>query len=86
MQFGHDLAQLRPVGRRDGARDPFDKFVTDLALFIPHRQMIEGCSTGGSRGGLGNVDILGHAAPPRFDRMSEVVLSYRSTQYPIGND
>jgi hypothetical protein len=48
-----------------------------LALFIPHREI--------ERGGWGNVDILGHAAPPRFDRMSELVLSYRCTQYPIGN-
>ena len=73
MQFGHDFAQPRRVGGLDGARDLFDKLVTDLSLFIPHREMIEHGAIDGSRGGFGNVDILGHAAPRRFDRMSELV-------------
>jgi hypothetical protein len=29
-----------------------------------------------SRLGLGNVDILGHATPRRFDRLRELCLSY----------
>ena len=41
VQFGHDLAQPRRVGGLDGARDLLDKFVTDLSLFIPHREMVE---------------------------------------------
>ena len=51
MQFGHDLAQQRRVGGLDGARDLFDKFVTDLALFIPHRETVEHGAVDGSRGG-----------------------------------
>ena len=41
MQFRHHLAQQRPVGGLDGARDFLDKLVADLALFIPHQQVIE---------------------------------------------
>src|SRR5205823_9175772 len=77
VQLCHDFTQPRRVGGLDGAGDLFDKFVADLPLFIPHREKI-------GRGGLGNVDILGHAAPRRFDRMRELV-SYRCTHYPIGN-
>jgi hypothetical protein len=43
--------------------------VTDLALFIPHRETVEH----GGVGGCGNVDIFGHAAPHRFDRTRELV-------------
>jgi hypothetical protein len=63
----------------DGARDLFDKLVTQLPLFIPHQQVVEyralrsGALGWQSFGGLGNVDILGHAAPRRFDRMRELV-------------
>jgi hypothetical protein len=58
----------------DGARDFFDEFMTQLPLFIPHREMVEHGALRGSRfGGLGNVDILGHAVPRRFDRMRELV-------------
>jgi hypothetical protein len=36
--------------------------------------MVEYRTPGGqSFGGLGNVDILGHAAPRRFDRKRELV-------------
>jgi hypothetical protein len=36
--------------------------------------MVEHGALRGSRfGGLGNVDILGHAVPRRFDRMRELV-------------
>ena len=41
MQFRHELAQKRPVGGVDGARDFFDKLVAELPFFIPHRQMVE---------------------------------------------
>jgi hypothetical protein len=54
-------------------RDPFDKFMTDLSLFIPHRKLVERGTIDGSRGGVGNVDILGHALPHRFDRTAELV-------------
>jgi hypothetical protein len=58
----------------DGARDLCDKLVAELPLVVPHRQMVEYRTPGGqSFGGLGNVDILGHAAPRRFDRMRELV-------------
>ena len=73
MQFRHHLAQQRPVGGLDGARDLLDEFVTELALFIPHREMVEHGALRRLRLGLGNVDILGHAAPRRFDRMRELV-------------
>jgi hypothetical protein len=35
--------------------------------------MVEHGALRRSRLGLGNVDILGHAAPRRFDRMRELV-------------
>ncbi len=73
MQFGHDFAQPRRVLGLDGARDLFDKFVTDLSLFIPHQGRIERGAVGGSRAGGGDVDILGHAVPHRFDRTGELV-------------
>ena len=41
MQFGHDFAQPRRVGGLDGAGNLLDEFVTDLALFVPHREAIE---------------------------------------------
>ena len=41
VQFRHHLAQQRPVGGVDGARDLLDKLVTELPLFIPHREMVE---------------------------------------------
>jgi peptidoglycan/xylan/chitin deacetylase (PgdA/CDA1 family) len=84
VQFGHNFAQPRRVGGLDGAGNLVDEFVTDLSLFIPHRGVIEHGPVTGSGGGFGNVDILGHAAPRRFDRLRELV-SYRCTHYPIGN-
>jgi hypothetical protein len=57
----------------DGAGDLFDKLVTQLPLFIPHQEMVEHGALRRLRLGLGNVDILGHAAPRRFDRMRELV-------------
>ena len=73
VKFRHHLAQQRPVGGVDGARDLFDKLVTELPLFIPHREMVEHGALRRLRLGLGNVDILGHAAPRRFDRLRELV-------------
>ncbi len=74
MKFRHHLAQKRAVGGVDGARDFFDKLVAELALFIPHQERVEHGALRRSRFvGLGNVDILGHAAPRRFDRMRELV-------------
>jgi hypothetical protein len=45
----------------DGAGDLFDERVTQLSLFIPHREMVEHGALRRSRLGLGNVDVLGHA-------------------------
>ena len=73
MKFRHHLAQQRPVGGVDGARDLFDKLVAELPLFIPHREMVEHGALRRLRLGLGNVDILGHATPRRFDRLRELV-------------
>ena len=74
VKLRHHFAQQRPVSRGDGARNFLDKFVPELSLFIPHREMVEHGALRGSRfGGLGNVDILGHAVPRRFDRMRELV-------------
>jgi hypothetical protein len=47
--------------------------VTQLPLFIPHQEMVEHGALRRLRLGLGNVDILGHAAPRRFDRLWELV-------------
>jgi hypothetical protein len=58
VKFGYDFTQQRPVGGLDGARNLVDEFVTDLAFFIPHLEVIEH----GALGGIGNVDILSHAA------------------------
>jgi hypothetical protein len=70
MQFGYDFAQPRRFAGPDGAGNFFDKLLADLAVFIPHLEMVE---HGARFGGVGHVDILGHAAPRRFDRMSELV-------------
>ena len=75
VQFRHHLAQQRPVGGVDGARDFLDKFVTQMPLVIPHREMVEHGALRRLRLGLGNVDILGHATPRRFDRSRELCLS-----------
>ena len=72
VQFRDDFAQPRRFGGPDGARHLFDKLLADLAVFIPHLEMIEH-GAGARFGGLGHVDILGHAAPRRFDRRRELV-------------
>jgi hypothetical protein len=41
----------------------------NLALFVPHGEVVENRRVGG----LGNVHIIGHAAPRRFDRIAELV-------------
>ncbi len=69
MQFRDDLAQERRLGGLDRARDFFDEFAADRAVFIPHREAVEHRGIGG----LGNVNIIGHAAPRRFDRIAELV-------------
>jgi hypothetical protein len=40
-----------------------------LPIVIAHRQRIDSRNAGG----LGNVDILGHATPRQFDRIAELV-------------
>ena len=73
MQFRHHLAQHRPVGGVDGARDLLDERMTQMPLVVPHRETVEHGAICRLRPGLGNVDILGHAAPRRFDRSTELV-------------
>ena len=68
MEFTHDVAQERGILALDGARDPGDEVVPDVALIVPHRVAIE------QRGlGVRNIGIFGHAAPRRFDRNCELV-------------
>jgi hypothetical protein len=43
--------------------------MTNFAIFVAHRQGIEACGIGG----LGSVDIFGHATPRRFDRLAQLV-------------
>jgi hypothetical protein len=57
----------------DGARDLLDKLVTELPFLVPHQEMVEHGALRWQRLGLGNVDILGHAVPRRFDRLRELV-------------
>ena len=73
MKFRHHLAQQRPVGGVDGTRDLVDKLAAEPVLFVPHRQIVEHGALLRSSLGLGNVDILGHATPRRFDRLGELV-------------
>jgi hypothetical protein len=40
-----------------------------LAVFVAHRKTVEHRRIGG----MGNVHIIGHAAPHRFDRIAELV-------------
>jgi hypothetical protein len=40
-----------------------------LAVFVAHRETVEHRRIGG----MGNVHIIGHAAPRRFDRIAELV-------------
>jgi hypothetical protein len=50
------------------ARDVFDELAANFAIFVAHRD------THRRRiGGMGNVHIIGHAAPRRFDRIAELV-------------
>jgi hypothetical protein len=51
------------------ARDFLDKFMANFAISVAHRERIEACGIGG----LGSVDIFGHAMPRRFDRMAQLV-------------
>jgi hypothetical protein len=69
MEFCHDGAQERRLGGMDGAGDFCDKFGANIAIFVAHRVTIEHRRIGG----LGSVDILGHAAPRQFDRIAELV-------------
>ena len=62
MQFGDDGAQKCGIGGLNRARDFCDEFVTDLAVFVAHREPVEQRRIGG----LGNVGIFGHAAPRRL--------------------
>jgi hypothetical protein len=69
MQFAHDLAQYRGVSFMNGASDFRDEFRANFATFIAHRDTVEDRGIGGS----GDVHIVGHAAPHRFDRITELV-------------
>jgi hypothetical protein len=94
MQFGHDFAQKCRIGGLHRDRDFFDEFRADVAVLIPHREMVQHGFIGS---GLGNVHIIGHAAPRRFvtglclARSERIALSKwqrsrtRVVHYPIGN-
>jgi hypothetical protein len=69
MELGDGLAQKSRVGVVDRARDPLDELRPDLAGFAAHGRAVEHRSIGG----MGNVHIIGHAAPRRFDRIKELV-------------
>ena len=81
MEFRHDRPQQRRIGGMDRLRDCFDKFVANFAVFVTHRETVQQRRIGR----LGNVQIFGHAAPRRFDRIAELVLSCRIRHYPMGN-
>jgi hypothetical protein len=51
------------------ARDFLDKFLPNFAVFVAHREAVEHRGVGG----MGSVDIFGHATPRRFDRIAELV-------------
>ena len=53
----------------DRVRDLLDKLLANFAIFVAHREMVEWRRTGR----LGNVNVFGHAAPRRFDRIAELV-------------
>ncbi len=69
VQFRHHRAQQRRIGLVNGAGDFLDEFVANFAIFVAHREALEHRGIGR----LGHIDILGHAAPHRFDRISELV-------------
>ena len=84
MQFRHHLAQQRPVGGVDGARDLLDKLVTELPLFIPHRETVEHGALRRLR--LGWATSI-FSAMPRLAGLTDRGNSseLRCTHYPIGN-
>jgi hypothetical protein len=51
------------------ARDVFDELAANFAIFVAHRETLEHRRIGA----MGNVHIIGHAAPRRFDRIAEFV-------------
>ena len=57
-------AQERRIGAVDGARDLLNEFAANFATFFAHRQPLE---HGG--GGLGNVQMFGHAMPRRLTEL-----------------
>ena len=68
MEFGNHGAQERGVGRVDRTRDFLNEFAANFAIFFAHRQAVEH-----GDGGLGNVQIFGHATPRQFDRTAQLV-------------
>jgi hypothetical protein len=69
MEFRDDCAQKSRVGGIYRARDFFDKLRPNVAVFVAQRKPVENRRIGG----IGNVHIIGHAAPRRFDRIAELV-------------
>jgi hypothetical protein len=53
----------------DRVRYRLNKFVANFAIFVAHRETVQQRRIGR----LGHVQILGHAAPRRFDRIAELV-------------
>ena len=69
MEFGHDRAQELGVLGLDAARDLFDEFGTNFAIFRAQRETVEHRGIGG----VGNVHSFGHATPRPVDRMVQLV-------------
>ena len=68
VELRDDGAQRGRVGNLYRARDFFDELAANFAIFVAHRE------THRRRiGGIGNVHVIGHAAPRRFDTIAQLV-------------
>jgi hypothetical protein len=70
MEFRNQGTKKHFVGGMYRARDFVDEFPTNVAFLVAHRQTIEH-----GIGGLGNLEIFGHATPQRFDNAQPSELS-----------
>ncbi len=69
MQLRDNCPQQWGIFGMYRARDFLDKFLPNFAIFVAHREAVEHRRVGG----MGSVDIFGHATPRRFDRIAELV-------------
>ena len=68
MKFRNNRAQERRIGKVDRTRDFLNEFGANFAIFVAHRQAVEH-----RNGGIGNVEMFGHATPRQFDRIAQLV-------------